>query len=88
MQAKQKSWPSGGLRTETQAVHQMEKLRRHRVCWMMWAKQQDVDNFLVQGRCWTEQSWEGGQGAGVSPLVGATAKVVMVAGTEGVGAVR
>lgn len=28
---------------------------------MMWAKQQDVDNFLVQGRCWTEQSWEGGQ---------------------------
>ena len=26
----------------------------------MWIEQ-DVGGFLVQGRCWAERSWEGGQ---------------------------
>lgn len=30
------------------------------MCWTLWIEQ-DVGGFLVQGRCWAERSWEGGQ---------------------------
>lgn len=36
---------------------------------MLWIKQQDAGSFSVQGRCWAEQSWEGGR-CGSSLLVG------------------